>query len=356
MKKPSIHLIIPTHNRAEVLKEIGPRYYSKLPLVDRIVVVNDASTDETAEVLAEWSKADPRVVPINSREHIGLPAARNLGLEHCEGSHIMFGEDDLFFEADATAIMLREMEAIGSDIIACRLFQQPESVERIGMVDKKNLSSTPHLLDDRYLYGHYDAELTETIFCPFVHACFLARREVFQDLRFDAEIGFDHFREETDFQLTAWEAGFTVAFTPLTRCYHLPLKLRAGGCHTARRSVGPLKDQMRRFKNNHNLWKRHENFLSSVFTRFSRRQAELLFLAHCLANAGHSKVSMLKQENRKAGAKLLSILLKPAALVELLTAPRKGYGSIPLAELEDILSSGDFQEKRVSDLSEETPR
>lgn len=50
-----------------------------------ILAVDDATTDETAAVLAEAAAADPRVVPIRSDTPLGLYAARNLALSRAAG-------------------------------------------------------------------------------------------------------------------------------------------------------------------------------------------------------------------------------------------------------------------------------
>ncbi len=333
MKDARIHIVIPTFNRAEVFKVVGPQYYGNLPHVERIVVVNDASTDDTEKMVQEWAERDPRVVLYSAKEHIGLPQGRNVGIEHCEGTHIMFGEDDKIFEPDATAVMLEEMERVDADLIACSLFQLDESVKEIGQWEEHQLSHTPHYLDDRYLYGHYDASVPDTMLATLVDACFLAKAEVFDNIRYDLSLGFDHFREETDVQLTAWEQGFKVAFTPKTRCYHMPRWMRSGGCFAGRPKGSPLRDHLQRFVNNHKMWNKHHGILKKLNPRRSRLSAETLFLIHSLAGAGFEHVSRLKADDRKLLAAALWTALSPAAALEVVTTPPAGYGSKGIEEL-----------------------
>lgn len=334
MQPTLISIVIPTFNRARLLSVIGPDFYGRLPQVGQIVIVDDASQDDTKEAVERWAENDPRILYVGTKRHIGLPSARNLGVSQCTGTHVMFGEDDKIFDADATAILLREMDAVGADIIGCRMFQLAESVREIGDVGAKAPSGSPRLIDDRYLYFHGDVAVGETILSPFVDACFLAKREVFSKVRYDAELAYDHFREETEFQISAWEAGFRIAFTPKTNGYHLPFWMRRGGCHDARRKAGPLLENLQRVLNHHRVWSKHAAFLERIFPKRKRATAEALFLLHALAAAGYGYSKRLQNAEQPLAARLLHTLMAPAALVELLSAPQDGYGQKGLPELD----------------------
>ena len=89
---PTVSVIIPTHNRSQLLKRaIGSvlnQTYSKL----ECIVVDDASTDETTEVVASFN--DDRIRGFRHKINRHASAARNTGIRHSKGELIAFLDDD----------------------------------------------------------------------------------------------------------------------------------------------------------------------------------------------------------------------------------------------------------------------
>ena len=89
---PTVSVIIPTHNRSQLLKRaIGSvlnQTYSKL----ECIVVDDASTDETTEVVASFN--DDRIRCFRHKINRHASAARNTGIRHSKGELIAFLDDD----------------------------------------------------------------------------------------------------------------------------------------------------------------------------------------------------------------------------------------------------------------------
>src|SRR5437763_2619882 len=91
---PRVSVLITTYNGANT---IGLSIASILNQEMRdfeLIIVDDGSTDETAELLG--AIADPRVTVIRSDERLGIAGARNLGLTNCRANYIaMLDHDDL---------------------------------------------------------------------------------------------------------------------------------------------------------------------------------------------------------------------------------------------------------------------
>lgn len=86
---PKTSVIIPTHNRPELL----PRAVESARFAGRdleVVVVDDASTDQTASVCR--SLKDIKYVRVDRNQ--GVAGARNVGLLHSEGEFVTFLDDD----------------------------------------------------------------------------------------------------------------------------------------------------------------------------------------------------------------------------------------------------------------------
>src|SRR4051794_26171023 len=93
VERPTISVIIPTRNRSAYLRqaiESALRVARALPDDERleIIVVDDHSEDDTAEVVREY---DVRCVPAQAR---GPSAARNTGIHHASGDLLAFLDDD----------------------------------------------------------------------------------------------------------------------------------------------------------------------------------------------------------------------------------------------------------------------
>jgi glycosyltransferase involved in cell wall biosynthesis len=67
-KNKTISLVIPAHNEQKLIK---PTLESVPKIVDKVYVVDDASTDNTAEVIRELIKKDPRILLIINETNLG---------------------------------------------------------------------------------------------------------------------------------------------------------------------------------------------------------------------------------------------------------------------------------------------
>jgi hypothetical protein len=96
MKEPQhrdlVSVIIPTYNRACLVKEAIESVRSQTWKSVEIIVVDDGSTDNTRQVV----EAVPNILYLR-QERRGQAAARNLGLRHAKGSYICsLDSDDLW--------------------------------------------------------------------------------------------------------------------------------------------------------------------------------------------------------------------------------------------------------------------
>lgn len=89
-----IAAIIPVRNRPEVLARAVRSIQAQTLAVDEIVIVDDASTDETLEVIREFAAKDGRVKLIRQLERRGASAARNVGVRSTQAQWIAFLDSD----------------------------------------------------------------------------------------------------------------------------------------------------------------------------------------------------------------------------------------------------------------------
>ncbi|MFE9692566.1 CDP-glycerol glycerophosphotransferase family protein [Micromonospora sp. NPDC005806] len=59
-----------------------------------VIGIDDASPDESGEILVEYAARDPRVHPVRLAENVGLGPARNIGLDRAVGEYVWFVDGD----------------------------------------------------------------------------------------------------------------------------------------------------------------------------------------------------------------------------------------------------------------------
>ncbi|SMC25026.1 Glycosyl transferase family 2 [Desulfacinum hydrothermale DSM 13146] len=85
-----VSVIIPTHNRAHMVREAVDSVLAQEGVRMEIIVVDDGSTDETPEVLAPYRD---RILVIRQSNR-GVSAARNRGVQAARGQWIAFLDSD----------------------------------------------------------------------------------------------------------------------------------------------------------------------------------------------------------------------------------------------------------------------
>jgi glycosyltransferase involved in cell wall biosynthesis len=120
-----VSVIIPTYNRAHFLVEAMDSVWSQTYRPIELLVVDDGSTDNTAEVVEEWSKKCSSDVGFKLRyfhqENKGAPAARNLGLIESKGEYIQFWDSDDIMHRDKAQSQVAELSAGKSQVCSCQV-------------------------------------------------------------------------------------------------------------------------------------------------------------------------------------------------------------------------------------------
>ena len=88
--KPQVSVIIPTYNRAWVIKEAIDSVLTQDYTEFELIVVDDGSTDQTFDVLESY-RNDIKVL---SQKNKGVSAARNRGIAEASGKFIAFLDSD----------------------------------------------------------------------------------------------------------------------------------------------------------------------------------------------------------------------------------------------------------------------
>lgn len=97
-KNPMISVVIPTHNRASLLSRALDSVLNQSYQDFEIVVVDDASTDKTAQLLNLYKRVYPdKFVIYKNDENRGVSISRNIGNKLARGKYILVLDSDDYF-------------------------------------------------------------------------------------------------------------------------------------------------------------------------------------------------------------------------------------------------------------------
>lgn len=149
MKKLSI--IVPVYNMASG----GKLEYCMDSLVTQtlsdyeILAVDDASTDNSLEILRDYGKRFPDKVQVfHYEDNRRQGGAKNEGLSHAEGEWIGFIDSDDWITPDFYEKLLAKAEETDADIVGCDYNLVQEHTMQIGKVVQNNTQEQTGVLDE----------------------------------------------------------------------------------------------------------------------------------------------------------------------------------------------------------------
>lgn len=112
-----ISVIVPAHNVEDSVKACVDSIVNQTLKDIEVIIVDDASTDSTPEIIDEYAKKDSRVRVIHCETNVGTCKARKLGVEISTGRFIMFVDGDDSIRLDSCEKLYNEMLVNDYDIL-----------------------------------------------------------------------------------------------------------------------------------------------------------------------------------------------------------------------------------------------
>lgn len=116
-----VSVIIPVYNVSDYLKECLDSIINQTLNNIEIICIDDGSTDNSLDILKEYSKKDNRIKVI-SQENKGLGATRNVGMKIAVGKYIFFMDSDDYLRFDALELLVDNAELNNSDFVCFRFY------------------------------------------------------------------------------------------------------------------------------------------------------------------------------------------------------------------------------------------
>lgn len=217
---PTVSILLPTYNRARFLPAALDAIRAQTYTDWELVVVDDGSTDDTAEVLARLCHGLPQPVRCVTQPNAGAYGARNTALDHARGRYMAFYDSDDKWLPMHLESCVRALDAnpdVAWVYAACRIVDHATGA----MVDSDTfrIAGTPRpfmaltagvrgalrVFEDARTVA---CALTDGLYCGLQNS--VIRREVFEPARFQAA-----YRNEAEDQLfviralkNGWRMGY----------------------------------------------------------------------------------------------------------------------------------------------------
>lgn len=183
---PLLSVIVPVYNVGQYLSECIDSILGQSYANIEVLLIDDGSNDGSAQLCDEYGLKDTRVRIIHQK-NAGLGAARNHGLDLCQGNYITFVDGDDMVSVDAYEANIKILESnTSADVLQYQYYKWHEdgSFEKGIAQDTCKLNTISSVTDkyrESFIYGRLRSYMPNKIF----------RRCVFESLRFDETILFE---------------------------------------------------------------------------------------------------------------------------------------------------------------------
>ena len=173
-----VSIIIPCYNQAGFVEETLLSVFNQEYSDWECLLIDDGSTDNTAEILKEWTKKDNRF-SYYKKENSGVSAARNFGLGKAKGDFIQFLDADDLVAADKLSNSVDAIQKHTVDIVCSNYLMFSNSIANA-------LSPFSHL--EKFEFNFYNlARYWNDGFTVPIH-CWFFKAALFEDIQFPEDL------------------------------------------------------------------------------------------------------------------------------------------------------------------------
>lgn len=172
-----VTIIIPAYNAEKYVEDAVSSVLRQTWKNLQIIIVNDGSTDKTAQICERLSKSDDRITLIN-KNNGGVSSARNTALPHIKGEYVMFfdADDELYPRCVEQSVCT--MRKYGSDAVQVGMDIDKQSTDKWLSEGERETFSNEDILSEVLSLGKIN-----TYLCGKMFKC-----ELLSNLSFDENL------------------------------------------------------------------------------------------------------------------------------------------------------------------------
>lgn len=111
-----VSIVLAAYNIEKYLQECLDSIYESISESDEIIIVDDGSTDSTAQIVRNAADKHSQVI-VHRKSNGGISSARNDGLALASGDYIIFADGDDVFIPETYKFARKHLEQSGADIL-----------------------------------------------------------------------------------------------------------------------------------------------------------------------------------------------------------------------------------------------
>ena len=146
-----ISVIVPVYNVEVYLRKCLDSLINQTLQDIEIICVNDGSTDNSLDILLEYSQKDSRI-KIISQENKGVSEARNTAINIAKGEYLSMVDPDDWVENNMLEVMYNKAVKENADIVEYDLFEHRDLVIDSKKVRKLKIKCNP-LIKMKIMHG-----------------------------------------------------------------------------------------------------------------------------------------------------------------------------------------------------------
>ena len=173
-----ISVIIPVYNTARYLPQCLDSVLASTYRNLEIICVDDASPDESPEILDRYAEKDQRIVVIHCEQNGGQAAARNRALDIARGAYCAFADSDAYGSDTLFERLYEQLIRDGSDVAVCGYLEIDETS---GEQTEEILKTDSSPFTEKEWWGQYRHKHTVYMNCLWNK---LYKTDCFQGKRF----------------------------------------------------------------------------------------------------------------------------------------------------------------------------
>lgn len=186
MKSTLVSIIMPAFNAGKTIKKSIESVFKQSYKDWELIVIDDASTDNTQEIVGSLIKKEKRIVLLANKKNIGCPLAREMGIKASNGRWIAFLDaDDLwlpkkletqiaFHKKNKVALSYTQYRRINKSGRLGRIIKSPSQISyeallksniianSTALIDRQNIPIEDLLMNNKLSYDDYPRWLNIT--------------------------------------------------------------------------------------------------------------------------------------------------------------------------------------------------
>ena len=208
-----VSVIVPCYNVFDTIGETLASVYKQSYSNWELILVNDASTDQTSTVLAEAENGryQEKIRIVDHNVNCGLGATRNTALKIARGDYIAFLDGDDLWDENYLKSGVELLDRVDAQVSMVY-----SKIKPFGEFSNRS-DSSEHSPSGRFK-GHFAMQLY--CYCFFIPSAVIIRRQVYEEVGGFREDRSMEGMEDHDYWLRCLDAAFSFEANTSTACHY----------------------------------------------------------------------------------------------------------------------------------------